>query len=82
MILETTTPALEMRVRHVIENTFHLTPDPTIDYVMGAVPGWDSLGHMRLVLELEKSFGITLPTYSLAELISVPAIVRIINENS
>jgi len=80
-LLETTTTALESRVRQIIERTFRLKPDSTIDYTMGAVPGWDSLGHMRLVVELEKDFTITLPAYALAELTDVRAIARVIEEN-
>jgi acyl carrier protein len=43
---------------------------------MGGVPAWDSLGHMQLVLELEKEFGVAFPTYALADLTDVSAIVR------
>lgn len=63
------------RVQEIIEQTFKLSHSGGEAYAMGAVPGWDSLGHMRLILELENEFGVTFPTYTLAELTSVPAIV-------
>ena len=73
--------SIENRVRSTIEKTFRISNSPEPGYSMGSVPGWDSLGHMELIMELEKEFGITLPSYSFAELINVEAISRIIREN-
>ncbi len=41
---------------------------------MGATPGWDSMGHMAVVLELEKEFQVRFPPYALPELVDVPSI--------
>jgi acyl carrier protein len=41
---------------------------------MGAVRGWDSLRHVRLMLELEKEFGVRIPTDQFGSLTSVEAI--------
>jgi acyl carrier protein len=73
-------PQLVSRVQHVIEDTFKVPPGSNQSYAMGAVPGWDSLGHMRLVIELESVFGVTFPTYTLSELTSVPAIVKALKD--
>ena len=43
---------------------------------MGSLPGWDSLGHMRLVVELEEEFGVAFPAYLLAELVDMERIIR------
>ncbi len=77
------TPAseLEQRVRDVIIGTFKVADAlPEGPLRMGAVPGWDSLGHMQLVTELESAFGVTFAAYHLAELIDEGAIARVIEE--
>ena len=43
---------------------------------MGSLPGWDSLGHMRLIVELEEEFGVSFPTYLLPEILDLNSIVR------
>lgn len=42
---------------------------------MDELPAWDSMGHMELIVTLERDFGVSLPTYRLHEMVSVPAIV-------
>ena len=71
---------LEPRVIRVVQSMFKVSPS-SIDgsLRMGEVAGWDSLGHMRLVNELESVFGITFPTYMLAEITDVPGIARAID---
>ncbi len=48
---------------------------------MGATPGWDSIGHMNVVIEVEAEFGVSFPAYRLPELADVPAIARILRES-
>ena len=45
---------------------------------MGATPGWDSMGHMIVVLELESEFGVRIPTARLPELVDVDSIARVL----
>jgi acyl carrier protein len=74
-------PPVDRRVRDVIIRTFRVGDALRSDSLrMGAVPGWDSLGHMQLVTELESEFGVTFAAYHLAELIDEGAIVRVIGE--
>jgi acyl carrier protein len=71
----------DRRVRDVIIRTFKVGDAlRTSPLRMGAVPGWDSLGHMQLVVELESEFGVTFAAYHLAELIDESAIVRVIGD--
>ncbi len=71
------TPDIEHRVRKTIIRTFNLSAeDGTGELRMGSLPGWDSLGHMRLVVELEEEFGVSFPTYLLPEILDVDSIVR------
>jgi acyl carrier protein len=45
---------------------------------MGMTPGWDSMGHMMVVLELEREFGTRIPTARLPELLDVDSIARVL----
>jgi acyl carrier protein len=70
----------EQRVQAVIARTFNLTPDDASGELrMGNPPSWDSVGHMGLILELEDEFGVTFPTYEVANLQTASDIVRAIN---
>ena len=74
---------IEQRVREVIARTFNVPPGSApADLRMGNPTSWDSVGHMGLVLELEDEFGITFPTYELANMQSVPDIVRAVTSRA
>ena len=47
---------------------------------MGSTPGWDSMGHMMVVMEIEKEFHTSFPPYRLPELLDVPSIARAVQE--
>jgi len=69
-------PEIAGRVRQTIVKTFGISDDGDPgDFRMGTLPGWDSLGHMRLITELEQEFGVTFPAYLLAELLDLDRIV-------
>jgi acyl carrier protein len=70
------TTSLEGRVKNLIRKTFRL-PDGAgpLELRMGEPPDWDSLGHMGLVAALEQEFGVRFPSYTLAQLVTVDAIV-------
>jgi len=71
------TPEIEDRVRQTIIRTFKLSAeDGKRELRMGSLPGWDSLGHMRLVVELEEEFGVSFPAYLLPEILDLDSIVR------
>jgi acyl carrier protein len=42
---------------------------------MGSVRGWDSLRHVRLMLDLEREFGVKIPVDQFGTLTSVAAIL-------
>ena len=42
------------------------------------IPGWDSLGHMNLVVELESRFGISLGIDDIAMIDSVKAVRELV----
>jgi acyl carrier protein len=51
-----------------------LTPELTADQV----DGWDSLGHVRLMVAIEKALGITLSTSEITGLANVGELVGVI----
>ena len=67
------------RVRAAIVRALGLTsPAPNFPLRMGSTPGWDSLGHMTVVMELEREFGVRVPVTRISDLVDVDAIVRAI----
>jgi acyl carrier protein len=67
---------IDRRVRDVIARTFRIGDPDAAEMRMGSVQGWDSLGHMRLVVELEQEFGVSFPTYLLSELLDADRIAK------
>ena len=75
--MEDTISHLDQKVRALIVKTFELSSDEAgSELRFGSVPGWDSIGHVRLVVELEEEFGMSIPTYLLPEILDVDSIVR------
>jgi acyl carrier protein len=69
---------VENRVRDVIARTFELPEAEAArpDLRLSNPPAWDSIGHMSLVVALEREFGVRFAGYTLPQLVSVDAIVR------
>jgi acyl carrier protein len=69
----------EQRIRGAVARALGIrTVDPSVPLQMGATPGWDSMGHMAVVMELEKEFKTTFPPYRLPELVDIPSIAKAI----
>ncbi len=69
------------RIRRVIAETFRLSPDTVgDDAAMLTVPGWDSLGHLELMLALEMEFGVRIAMEDMAALASRAEIERYLAE--
>ena len=45
------------------------------------VPGWNSLAHVQLILELERAFGVTFDADQIALLASVGAIIAALEQS-
>jgi acyl carrier protein len=55
--------------------TFHVPAEEIPDNAAPEnVKGWDSLGHIELMLALEMEFGVPLPTEAIIDLVSLEAI--------
>ena len=62
---------VQERVRHVIGSVFELAP-ADLPELLGpqTLPGWTSLRHLRIVIELQKEFGIEIDPDVVPELLS------------
>ena len=73
---------LEQRVPVLLAEAFAVQQaEITPDLAFGDLPQWDSMGHMELMMLLEEQFGIEISTETIAELVSVPAIVQYLQEH-
>jgi acyl carrier protein len=79
----TTSPdkTTEQRIDQAIVRALKIpAPDASTPLRMGSTPGWDSMGHMMVVMELEKEFGTRFPPFVLPQLLDVPSIVKALRE--
>lgn len=54
----------------------------TAETQFGDLPQWDSMGHMEVLVALEKEFGVEVTADTITNLISIPAICQYIEGNS
>jgi acyl carrier protein len=51
------------RVRQIVARTFRCPPEEvTAETGIGVLRGWDSLGHLTLMMEIEKEFSVRFST--------------------
>ncbi|KAB0681870.1 acyl carrier protein [Aureimonas leprariae] len=51
-----------------------------LDTVAADVEGWDSFGHVRIVLAIDKAFGIALSMGAIEKAASVAGLVEVVDE--
>ena len=72
-----TDKTMSQRVQEAITRALNLPPEAcSAPLQMGSTPGWDSMGHMLVVMELEKEFQTVFPPYRLPQLVDVPSILN------
>jgi acyl carrier protein len=72
---------LEARIRDAVVRALRIdTADAAMPLEMGSTPGWDSLGHMAVVMEVETEFQTQFPSYRLPELLNVASIAHALRE--
>ncbi|MGD2027222.1 MAG: acyl carrier protein [Anaerolineales bacterium] len=55
--------------------------DIAMETQFGDLPQWDSMGHMEVLVALEKEYGVEVTAETITELVSVVAIVQHIEAN-
>jgi acyl carrier protein len=68
---------LNGEVQAIFQKVFR-TPELRDDDSPESIDGWDSLGHLMLVIELEARFGISISTREVAEMVSVRNVKEIL----
>jgi len=66
-------------IRRCMQTVLHLSDEETAgigpETTAVLLPGWNSLAHVQLMLELERAFGVTFDADEIAALASVGAII-------
>jgi len=71
-----------MRLDALIQKTFAFERPLQDADGLGSVPGWDSLGHLNLMVAIESAFGIRWTTREISELQTVGEIRRAIERRT
>src|SRR3954469_1011837 len=72
--------AAEAEVGAIVRSVFGLKELPPADAGPGQVPGWDSLGALKLLLALEEAFGVTLTEHDMVRAKSVADLDAVVRE--
>ena len=76
-------PALLQKVAALIAEVMEIDATSVTESTrMDQVGSWDSLNHLRLMLAIEEAFGMSLPPARMADMTSVPAILRVVQEKA
>jgi acyl carrier protein len=60
------------QVQQCVSSVFNLDPGSiTAEATYETVPGWDSLGHLRLIMAVEEAFAVRFTTEEIPTLLSV-----------
>ena len=70
-------------VRALLAEAFQVSEDQITNKTeFGDLPGWDSMGHMNMLVSLEARFDMEVDADLIAELTSVAAITEFLQKNS
>ena len=70
-------------LEEVIAGTLRISPTKVTDALaFNAIPEWDSLAHMELMLALEAAYGVSIDEDAMIELTSVGAMRRFLKDGS
>ena len=70
-------------LEEVIAGALRISPTKVTDALaFNAIPEWDSLAHMELMLALEAAYGVSIDEDAMIELTSVGAMRRFLKDGS
>jgi acyl carrier protein len=68
---ETQAVNIDIRLKNAFEKIFRENlPKMNTDWTVNQIEGWDSLQHIRLIMEVERQFDVSLPSHILGSLCS------------
>jgi acyl carrier protein len=69
---------LQRRIEQAIRQALNVPPEEPLAF--GVTRGWDSAGHMSIVLEIERAFNVQFASFQLADLTDVPSVVHALRQ--
>ena len=70
----------ESKLKDIMGRAWGIDPiDVPVDVELNNFPQWDSVGHVSLLVELEKEYNIAINYKAITELTSIPAIIEHLN---
>jgi acyl carrier protein len=74
--------ALEEQICGIVASTFGLSPQQVgADASTQTLAAWTSLGHLRLMANIQQEFGLRLSMDDMIEMTSIEAIERVLSAN-
>lgn len=71
------------QVKELISSIFSVSSESISEYAtQDQIPGWDSIGHLNLMLAVEETFGIRVGVEQMPELVSLTAIVSYLDAST
>lgn len=71
------------RVRNVVARTFRVSPETVnAEASLGQLPGWDSFGHLNLMMEIEREFSVRFPTDKINQTKTVGEICELLRQTA
>jgi acyl carrier protein len=69
------------KIKALLSTTFNVAVEGITDHAgAGDIKGWDSAGHLELMMAMEMQFQVTIPTDVMLELLTIDAIDDFLNE--
>ena len=70
------------KLARIMAEEFHLDSEKiSIDDSVDTIEGWDSLGHIELILAIEEAFDVKFSTELIRKLVSVKALQNALRKN-
>ena len=67
----------EQQIKTIMGRTWGIDPDKVSSEVkFNEIPQWDSLGHVNLLVSLEKEYNVKIDNETLTKLTSIPSIIE------
>lgn len=74
---------LKKKVRSIIAATFNLPElEQCTNLTVDDVESWTSLGHLKLIMELERTFNVKFSAQQVSEMLSDEVIVRTVSNQA